>query len=316
MPAKHDINKVGSESSDFPILCETCLGPNPYVRMTRQEFGQECKICNRPFTVFKWNPGDGGRFKKTEICTTCAKIKGTCQTCLLDLEYGLPVQVRDAALGRKNEAPSSDINKQYYIQNLEAQMEKSDTGIAYDAQIANAAGKEMLKTLARNDPYYKRNRPHICSFFLKGECTRGDACPFRHEKPEAGAGPVRGNAQQSMQDRYYGRNDPAAKKILAQVAEAKGLKAPEDKSIATLLFLGVPECEEGDVRTALAGAVPSVEPTQIRSISIVGPSMFVNFADRGSAERAAEALSAQGGIEVDGKRAKVVWGRSRKKAAA
>jgi pre-mRNA-splicing factor RBM22/SLT11 len=61
--------------------------------------------------VFKWNPGDGGRFKKTEICTTCAKIKGTCQTCLLDLEYGLPVQVRDAALGHKNEAPSSDINK-------------------------------------------------------------------------------------------------------------------------------------------------------------------------------------------------------------
>ncbi|CAK9779473.1 cell wall organization and biogenesis-related protein [Cutaneotrichosporon oleaginosum] len=319
MPAKHDINKVGSESSDFPILCETCLGPNPYVRMTRQEFGQECKICNRPFTVFKWNPGDGGRFKKTEICTTCAKIKGTCQTCLLDLEYGLPVQVRDAALGRKNEAPSSDINKQYYIQNLEAQMANSDTGIAFDAQLANAAGKEMLKTLARNDPYYKRNRPHICSFFQKGECKRGDACPFRHEAPEAGAGPVRGgNVQQSMQDRYYGRNDPAAKKILGQVAEARGLKPPEDKSITTLLFLGVPQCEESDVRTALSAAVPSVEPSQIRSISIVAASnsVFVNFADRGAAERAAEALSAQGGIEVDGKRAKIAWGRSRKKAAA
>lgn len=78
---------------------------------TKQEFGQECKICNRPFTVFRWNPGQGGRFKKTEVCTTCAKIKGVCQTCLLDLEYGLPVQVRDAALGRKNQAPSSDINK-------------------------------------------------------------------------------------------------------------------------------------------------------------------------------------------------------------
>lgn len=73
--------------------------------------GQECKICNRPFTVFRWNPGQGGRFKKTEVCTTCAKIKGVCQTCLLDLEYGLPVQVRDAALQRKNEAPTSDINK-------------------------------------------------------------------------------------------------------------------------------------------------------------------------------------------------------------
>lgn len=114
-------------------------------------------------------------------------------------------------------------------------MEKSDSGIAYDAQLANAAGKEMLKTLARNDPYFKRNRPHICSFFLKGECTRGDACPFRHEKPaEGSAGPVRtGNVQQSMQDRYYGRNDPTAKKVLGQVAEAKGLKAPEDKTIVS-----------------------------------------------------------------------------------
>ena len=92
------------------------------------------QICNRPFTVFRWNPGAGARFKKTEVCTTCAKIKGVCQTCLLDLcvlthtcdasleygrvndhgrfrEFGLPVQVRDAALGRKNQAPASDINK-------------------------------------------------------------------------------------------------------------------------------------------------------------------------------------------------------------
>ena len=28
------------------------------------------------------------RFKKTEVCQTCAKLKNVCQTCLLDLEYG------------------------------------------------------------------------------------------------------------------------------------------------------------------------------------------------------------------------------------
>jgi len=34
-------------------------------------------------------------------------------------EYGLPTQVRVAALGRLNEAPTSDINKQYYTQVME-----------------------------------------------------------------------------------------------------------------------------------------------------------------------------------------------------
>ena len=33
------------------------------------------------------------RFKKTEVCQTCAKVKNACQTCILDLEYGLPIQV-------------------------------------------------------------------------------------------------------------------------------------------------------------------------------------------------------------------------------
>ncbi|WVQ95536.1 pre-mRNA-splicing factor SLT11 [Kwoniella sp. CBS 9459] len=308
MPAKHDINKVGVESSDFPILCETCLGPNPYVRMTKQEFGNECKICNRPFTVFRWNPGAGARYKKTEICNTCAKIKGVCQTCLLDLEYGLPVQVRDAALGRKQDAPTSDINKQFYIQNLEAQMANSADGQILDSEAANRAGREMLKNMARTDPHYKRNRPHICSFFVKGECKRGGECPFRHELPKENE-----LSKQNLVDRYYGKNDPVAKKILREQAESKGMKAPEDKTVTTLLFLGLPVTSEAEVRASLAGACPFVKPTEVRSLTIVEAShcAFVNFINRPLAERVAEALSAQSGIEVSGKKAKVVWGRSR-----
>ena len=55
----------------------------------KERYGQECKICNRPFTIFRWCPGARMRFKKTEICQTCSKVKNVCQTCLLDLEYGL-----------------------------------------------------------------------------------------------------------------------------------------------------------------------------------------------------------------------------------
>jgi hypothetical protein len=38
---------------------------------------------------------------------------------------------------------------------------------------------------------------------------------------------------------------------------------------------------------------------------------FVNFNTRALAERTAEGLSAQGGIEIEGKKAKVAWGRSK-----
>jgi pre-mRNA-splicing factor RBM22/SLT11 len=62
------------------------------------------------------------RFKTTVICQTCAKIKNVCQTCLLDLEYGLPTQVRDTALALQNEAPTSDINREYYAQNMEGKV--------------------------------------------------------------------------------------------------------------------------------------------------------------------------------------------------
>lgn len=47
--------------------------------MSKQNFGAECKICTRPFTVFRWLPGAGMRYKKTEICQTCAKSKNVCQ---------------------------------------------------------------------------------------------------------------------------------------------------------------------------------------------------------------------------------------------
>lgn len=58
----------------------------------------------------------------------------------------------------------------------------------------------------------------------------------RHEMPKENE--TQKPSQQSLVDRYYGRNDPVAKKILSQNAESKGLKAPEDKSIVRMSCCG------------------------------------------------------------------------------
>jgi len=307
MPPKADINKAGWEQSEFPVLCETCLGPNPYIRMSKQEFGRSCGTCNRPFTVFRWNPGanQGSRFKQTVICQTCAKIKNICQCCLLDLEYGLPTQVRDTALKIKNEAPTSDVNREYYAQNMEGKLDGAKSLL--DSGRAAAIGKEMLKELARSDPYYKRNRPKICSFFVKGECNRGEECPFRHEIPQNNE-----MASQSIKDRYHGTNDPVARKILSGHAAAHGMQPPEDESITSLfLTLLPPSTTEASLRTVVVQSLPTVDPENIRSIVHVAKTRcaFVNFKDRTSAERAAEVWAL--GLDINGQRAGVKWGRSK-----
>ena len=118
---------------------------------SKQEYGRSCGTCARPFTVFRWNPGQGARFKTTVICQTCAKVKNVCQTCLLDLEYGLPTQVRDTALGVQNEAPTSDINREYYAQNMESKVYCSTILATRKIDEIPLAGREQVKF----------DRPHV-----------------------------------------------------------------------------------------------------------------------------------------------------------
>ncbi|KAF8643757.1 hypothetical protein AX16_008776 [Volvariella volvacea WC 439] len=305
MPPKADINKAGWEQSEFPILCETCLGDNPFVRMSKQEYGRSCGTCARPFTVFRWNPGSGARYKTTVICQTCAKVKNVCQTCLLDLEYGLPTQVRDTALAIQSDAPTSDINREYYAQNMEAKLEGNKSEMTSGR--SGAAGKEMLKQLARTDPYYKRNRPHICSFFVKGTCNRGNECPYRHEKPVENE-----LSHQNIQDRYHGRNDPVAKKILSAHADAQGLKPPDDPKITSLFLSSLsPTSTELSIRTRVLQSLPGVDPSHIKNVVHVTKSRcaFVNFKDRATAELAAQAWA--NGLEIDEERITIKWGRSK-----
>ena len=44
---KRDDNKQKWEDTEFPLVCETCLGDNPYIRMTKEPFGKQCQVCER-----------------------------------------------------------------------------------------------------------------------------------------------------------------------------------------------------------------------------------------------------------------------------
>jgi len=82
-----------------------CMGENPYIRMQRIDYGGKCKMCDRPYTMFKWRPGRGEGYRKTEVrifvefkmyiinfycqvCLVCSKLKNICQTCILDMQFG------------------------------------------------------------------------------------------------------------------------------------------------------------------------------------------------------------------------------------
>ncbi|KAF8402853.1 hypothetical protein HHK36_010944 [Tetracentron sinense] len=212
------------ECSDTPISCGSCLGGNPYVRMIKGVYGKECKTCTRPYTVFRWKPSREARYKSTQICKTCSKLKNVCQVCILDLQYGLPVEVRDTMLSINSSSsdsiPRSNPNREYLAEEHDRKARSSGVEY-YDESYYYLKPRPRILKFQRSAPYYERNQPRICSFYTRGECTRGAECPYRHEMPITGD-----LSQQNIQDRYHGVNDPVALKILNKAGESAGSSGP------------------------------------------------------------------------------------------
>eukprot|EP01025_Chloroclados_australasicus_P016055 TRINITY_DN1785_c0_g3_i4.p1 TRINITY_DN1785_c0_g3~~TRINITY_DN1785_c0_g3_i4.p1 ORF type:complete len:510 (-),score=69.51 TRINITY_DN1785_c0_g3_i4:259-1734(-) len=292
-----DPDADGWERSDFPIVCETCLGPNPYVRMQKFPYGGECHISGRPYTVFRWKPGKDARYKKTIICQEVAKAKNVCQVCLLDLDYNLPVQVRDVAAGVENDdIPKSKVGQEYQLTEKE---QKGELEKDYNTKGAN----DMILKLARTEPYYTRNMAHVCSFWIRGECKRGAECPYRHELPIEGE-----LSKQNIRDRYYGVNDPVAEKMLSRVGTMPALSPPEDQTVTTLYVGGVSEViSENDIKDVfyVYGEISSVKVVHSRGCA------FITFKERSDAEAAAEAKHNK--LIIKGVRCKLSWGQPQQK---
>jgi len=247
----------------------------------------------RPFTVFRWRPGANARYKKTEVCQICAKLKNVCQTCLLDLEFGLPVQVRDSVNPLAEKMPASEPGREYYMDLATRQAENGDLFGKFEPT-------QMIQKLARTTPYYKRNRAHVCSFFVKGECKRGAECPYRHEMPETGDLSV-----QNIKDRYHGVNDPVANKLLKRAEGFATLTPPEDAEITTLFIGNVDPLKltQDDIKDAMYsfGEIRAIKLAPQQSCA------FVTYTTRESAEKAAEQLYNK--MYIKGCFLKVSWGK-------
>ena len=121
-----------------------------------------------------------------------------------------------------------------------------------------------------------------------------------------------GLQKQNIKDRYHGRSDPVAKKLLASYAASKGLEPPEDPSIQSLFLTTLPaSATEEAVRLHVINSLPFIGPEDIRSVVYVAKSRcaFVNFKSRAAAERAAEAWAT--GLDMEGQVVGAKWRKSR-----
>lgn len=172
---------------DFPIVCETCLGESPYIRMIKLRFGDRlCKVTNGAFQAFRWKAGPKGRFKETIVCREVAIEKNICQACLSDMTFGVPVGVRDALLKQKDDEggqryaePKSAANKAYYYQNQLALRQEQAVIEEPSRELVDLAREIQSANSTSGTPF--RNLPRLCSFWLKATCSRVAAktCPFR-----------------------------------------------------------------------------------------------------------------------------------------
>ena len=315
---KNDIGNLGWDSSSFPILCEKCLGNSPFLRMIKNNFQNECKICKRPFTVFTWKPDANSRNKKTEICPTCAKLKNVCQTCLFDLQFGLPVELRDKFLKKKIVIPKEQANLDFFIskatenfENLNLPYYKPD---AYKISPELSAIKNIIENKDKNNndknKIIKRNQRYICSFFLRGECNRGNLCPYRHEIIEDNdidfdeneIDKINGeelseeinennnhkekkqNVLENIKARYMGINDPVARRIIKNYSDKSPPEPPKDQSIKTIVINEVLDesIKEKDIINIFA---KYGELKQVKLMISKGNCIYVTFGSRKNCEK-------------------------------
>jgi pre-mRNA-splicing factor RBM22/SLT11 len=274
--------------------------------MLKEDYGAECKLCTRPFTVFQWAADRAhGRRKRTNICLTCARLKNACQCCIMDLQFGLPIIIRDKALEMIAPGPSSDINREYFAQNNERAIEEGRAGIE-EYEKADEKARELLRRLAQSKPYFRKGRevddegnPAEAGGGRggAGAASVGGPGPIRTRDSRAAAGGGRGGGPQRARRAPYAQ-------ALSQPPSEKDWLPPSDKNIMSLFVTGVeddlPEYKIRDFFKPF-GKIKSLV------VSHMSHCAFVNYETRDAAERAAEEL--KGKAVIAGCPLRIRWGQ-------
>lgn len=304
---KQDLNRSGWETTDFPSVCENCLPENPYVQMLKEDYGAECKICTRPFTIFRWKADRTARTKRTNICLTCARLKNCCQCCMLDLSFGLPIVVRDAALKMVAPGPQSSINREYYAQGHEKEIEEG-RGAVEEYEKTDEKARELLRRLANSEPYYRKPR-QLEAPEEDGETQGPSDAPVVRSRYGNGPGPVRtSESRRGTPLPGRGRGGVRGGRPFPGTAQLPPSQAdilpPADPNITSLFVTGV---EDDLPEHALRSFF--VQFGQLRSLvcSHRAHCAFINYAARESAEAAAK--HCQGKAVVQGCPLRVRWGK-------
>lgn len=311
---KQDLNRSGWESTDFPSVCENCLPENPYVKMLKEDYAAECKLCTRPFTVFQWSADRAhGRKKRTNVCLTCARLKNCCQCCMLDLSFGLPIVVRDAALKMVAPGPQSEINREFFAQNNEKAIEEGRGGVE-EYEKTDEKARELLRRLAQSKPYFRKGRTLDEEGNATGESSKaGGSATGGNPVVGAGlggAGPIRSRDSRAAgamgAGPRGGRSGGPRKGAFPSVAQLppgpNDWKPPADKNIMSLFVTGIeddlPEHKIRDFFKA-HGKIKSLVCSHMSHCA------FINYETRQGAERASEAC--QGKAVIAGCPLRVRW---------
>lgn len=229
---------------------------------------------------------------------------------MLDLSFGLPIVVRDAALKMVAPGPESTINREYYAQGHEKEIEEG-RGAVEEYEKTDEKARDLLRRLAHSEPYYRKPRQIEGPRDEESEAPSSEG-PVTHSRYGNGPGPIRtsdsrrgtplpGRGRGGMRGGRGGRPFPGT----AQMPPSQeDILPPADPNVTSLFITGV----EDDLPEHLLRTFFS-EFGQLRSLvcSHRAHSAFVNFATREGAEAAAQ--HCQGKAVIKGCPLRIRWGK-------